>query len=101
MSTEHNLGPASDLAPGQGLAYEVEGNRIAVFRAEDGALHAMDDTCPHAGASLSEGDLENGCVTCPLHAWRFELATGQCPDFGAEVALHSVKEKDGRILLQT
>lgn len=100
MSNTRDLGPASDLAPGLGRAYEVDGETIAVFRTPDGALHAINDTCPHAGASLAEGDLEDGCVTCPLHAWRFELATGECPDFAASVKTFPVKEEGGRLLLE-
>jgi nitrite reductase/ring-hydroxylating ferredoxin subunit len=38
--------------------------------------HAIEDACNHAGASLSEGYREGACVTCPMHGYRFELATG-------------------------
>ena len=100
MSNTHDLGPAADLASGQGRAYEVEGETIAVFRNAEGTLHAIDDTCPHAGASLAEGDLEDGCVTCPLHAWRFELATGECPEFDVSVKTFLVKEEGDRLLLE-
>jgi nitrite reductase/ring-hydroxylating ferredoxin subunit len=38
---------------------------------------AIEDACNHAGASLSEGEREGGCVACPMHGYRFELATGR------------------------
>jgi len=43
----------------------------------DGRPAAIEDACNHAGASLSEGDRQGGCVACPMHGYRFELATGR------------------------
>jgi nitrite reductase/ring-hydroxylating ferredoxin subunit len=40
-------------------------------------FHACADRCPHAGATLSEGELEHGVVTCPRHGSQFDVATGQ------------------------
>jgi nitrite reductase/ring-hydroxylating ferredoxin subunit len=42
----------------------------------DGAPCAIEDACNHAGASLSEGGREGNCVTCPMHGYVFDLATG-------------------------
>jgi 3-phenylpropionate/trans-cinnamate dioxygenase ferredoxin subunit len=41
-----------DIAPGAGKAFEVEGFSIAVFSV-NGALYAIDDSCPHQGSSLA------------------------------------------------
>jgi 3-phenylpropionate/trans-cinnamate dioxygenase ferredoxin subunit len=49
---------------------------VAVFNA-DGELFAIDDTCTHQDASLSEGWLEDCMVECPLHAASFDLRTGR------------------------
>jgi nitrite reductase/ring-hydroxylating ferredoxin subunit len=38
---------------------------------------AIEDACNHAGASLSEGEREGACVSCPMHGYRFELTTGR------------------------
>ena len=65
----------SDLIEGEGKTVEVGGRLIAVFLTE-GRYFAIDDVCPHMGASLSGGWVENGTVTCPWHAWRFRLADG-------------------------
>ena len=46
----------------------------------DGRYYAIDDVCPHMGASLSGGYVEDGIVTCPWHAWRFRLADGAWAD---------------------
>lgn len=40
-------------------------------------FHACADRCPHAGATLSEGELEGGVVTCPRHGSQFDVTTGQ------------------------
>ena len=46
----------------------------------DGNYFAIDDVCPHMGASLSGGQVEDGIVTCPWHAWRFRLTDGAWAD---------------------
>ena len=38
---------------------------------------ACADRCPHAGATLSEGELEHGVITCPRHGSQFDVSTGQ------------------------
>jgi nitrite reductase (NADH) small subunit len=68
-----------ELADGEGKTVTVGGRLIAVFHTA-GAYHAIDDTCPHMGASLSGGYIEEGIVTCPWHAWRFRLCDGVWAD---------------------
>ncbi len=68
-----------DLAEGEGKTVSVGGKLVAVFLA-GGRYLAIDDTCPHMGASLSGGCVEDGVVTCPWHAWRFRLADGAWAD---------------------
>ena len=69
----------SDLVEGEGKTVDAQGKLIAVFRC-GGQVQAIDDVCPHMGASLSGGYVENGIVTCPWHAWRFRLADGAWAD---------------------
>ena len=68
-----------ELADGEGKTVSVGGKLVAVFR-EGGRYHAIDDVCPHMGASLAGGHVEGGVVTCPWHAWRFRLADGAWAD---------------------
>jgi 3-phenylpropionate/trans-cinnamate dioxygenase ferredoxin subunit len=78
MSQLHPVTSLASLAPGSGRAFTVAGRRIALFNVA-GTIHAVDDTCPHSGAPLSEGQL-NGCVvTCPWHAIRFDVTSGRVP----------------------
>jgi 3-phenylpropionate/trans-cinnamate dioxygenase ferredoxin component len=48
---------------------------VAVFNA-DGELFAIDDTCTHQDASLSDGWLEGSLIECALHASSFDLRSG-------------------------
>jgi nitrite reductase (NADH) small subunit/3-phenylpropionate/trans-cinnamate dioxygenase ferredoxin subunit len=52
---------------------------VAVFH-HDGEYRAINDFCPHMGASLAEGHFEDGEVMCPWHAWRFCVTDGKWAD---------------------
>jgi nitrite reductase (NADH) small subunit len=69
---------AGELPPGQGRTCSAGALRIALFN-DGGEYFALDDACPHQGGSLGQGAYHEGRVICPLHAWIFELRTGQCP----------------------
>ena len=45
--------------------------------AEDGRYYAIEDACNHAGASLAEGWVENACIICPMHGYKFSLESGE------------------------
>jgi nitrite reductase (NADH) small subunit/3-phenylpropionate/trans-cinnamate dioxygenase ferredoxin subunit len=66
---------AGSIPEGTGRAFAVQGRMIAVFYVE-GRYYAIDDMCPHMGASLAEGYVEQGIVACPWHAWRFRVSDG-------------------------
>jgi len=64
-----------EIPAGEGRTFEVGDRLVAVFH--DGtAYSAIDDICPHMGASLGGGPLRDGEVVCPWHAWRFRLCDG-------------------------
>jgi len=64
-----------DIPDGQGVAFAVGGRMVAVFN-QGSEYFAIDDICPHMGASLAGGHVEQGIVACPWHAWRFCIADG-------------------------
>jgi nitrite reductase (NADH) small subunit/3-phenylpropionate/trans-cinnamate dioxygenase ferredoxin subunit len=70
-----SVAKVGDIPPGQGRAFPVHDWVVAVFHL-DGAYYAINDFCPHMGASLADGYVENGIVTCPWHAWRFKVCDG-------------------------
>ncbi len=67
---------ADEIAEGQAVRVEAFGRIIAVFR-DRGELLAIDDSCPHRGGPLGMGTVAGGAVTCPLHAWTFDLRSGE------------------------
>ena len=86
-----------ELPAGEGFTVKVDGRLIALF-GHAGEHYAIDDVCPHMGASLSGGCLENGIVTCPWHGWRFRLADGAWADNPRmKTGCHHVRVKDGMI----
>ena len=66
----------ADIPEGAAKAFEVGNKLVAVFHRPGGVFLAIDDVCPHMGASLAEGCVEGDVVTCPWHAWRFRLTDG-------------------------
>jgi nitrite reductase (NADH) small subunit/3-phenylpropionate/trans-cinnamate dioxygenase ferredoxin subunit len=73
------VGKLSEIPVGGNRVITVGKKDIAVFNV-GGELFAIDDMCPHMGASLSGGHVEDGCVTCPWHYWRFRLTDGTWAD---------------------
>ena len=79
MPTLHRVCRIDQLPDGQSGTITVAGKAVAVFRAGDD-YRAIDDACPHMGASLAGGCVEDGVVTCPWHFWRFRLDDGAWAD---------------------
>jgi nitrite reductase (NADH) small subunit len=68
------------IPEGEGRSFQVGERLVAVFL-QGGQYYAIDDLCPHMGASLGAGYLdEEGNVTCPWHAWRFCVRDGKWCD---------------------
>jgi nitrite reductase (NADH) small subunit/3-phenylpropionate/trans-cinnamate dioxygenase ferredoxin subunit len=63
------------IPEGEGRAFPVNGRLVAVFL-RDGQYFAVNDSCPHMGASLASGYLEGHDVICPWHAWKFCVKDG-------------------------
>ena len=80
---EHVLGPLEQIPPGEGRAFAVDGEQIAVFRLRDGTLRALSAICPHRGGPIADGQIDQRVVMCPLHHNTFELDTG-CSTTGEE-----------------
>jgi len=73
--SRHEVAPERLPAPGGRVLLRLEGRCVVLFRVEDEYL-AIDDSCPHQGASLSGGRVEGGAVQCPAHGLRFDLRSG-------------------------
>src|SRR5688572_17576674 len=79
MADYQTVCKTSEVVEGEGKTVVIGEKLIALFRVGD-SLYAIDDTCPHMGASLSGGHVEGGIVTCPWHAWRFRFTDGAWAD---------------------
>lgn len=74
------------LAEGEAsVVYLEDGRQVALFHL-DGQFYAMDNSCPHRGGPLGEGEIEGGLVACPWHGWQFDIKTGQCQTMPGECA---------------
>jgi nitrite reductase [NAD(P)H] small subunit len=95
-----DIGKVSDVPVRGSRLIQVAGGAVAVFRASDDHIFAIDDSCPHLGGPLSQGIVHDHRVTCPLHNLVIDLASGegQGRDGGC-VKTYPVNVQDGRILL--
>ncbi|RKE39603.1 3-phenylpropionate/trans-cinnamate dioxygenase ferredoxin subunit [Paraburkholderia sp. BL23I1N1] len=78
MPRQIPAGSADELAPGQRKLVFVDGRSIVVFNI-DGGLYAVENACPHNGASIASGQLEGRLLRCPAHGLRFDVSTGCMP----------------------
>ncbi|MND79103.1 Naphthalene 1,2-dioxygenase system ferredoxin subunit [compost metagenome] len=84
-------------APGMRTLFEPQGMSLALFNVA-GQLYAIDDSCPHQGASLCSGRLEGRVVQCGAHGLRFDLASGYLLNSNAvKVASYPVEVVDGQV----
>lgn len=69
----------AEVPPGTSLAREVGGVRFALHHLGSRFYATQDTCCGRASGRLSQGTLhpEDGTVSCPLHEWKFDLATGR------------------------
>lgn len=70
-----------EIPEGGGRPYKISGKSIAIFRVHD-RFYAINNICPHQGASLGKGKLKGYIVSCPLHDQQFDVRSGFGPDGG-------------------
>jgi len=101
VSQEVVLGPAAELPVGEGRAYVVAGEQIAVFRTRAGGLYALSAVCTHAGGPIADGTADEQVVLCPLHLNIFELATGCSRSGQPPLARYDVRlDEEGQLVLR-
>lgn len=93
------LAPAHQLPPHHAACADVDGRAIAIFHTGEG-FYAVDNDCLHMGGPLCEGAVDGTVVTCPWHAWRYDLRTGDRVDRrGSCLDVHAVDVQDGWIVV--
>jgi nitrite reductase (NADH) small subunit len=86
-----------DLPPGSSLGVQVDGRDVALFNA-GGTVYALENYCPHQGAPLVGGWIDGTTVTCPWHAWCFNLTDGTMTlGAFAKAEAYDVHVEDNRI----
>ena len=72
-----NLGQLARIPRGEGRMFQVGAASIAVFHTRNGSVFATEPSCPHKGGPLADGIIGEHKVICPLHAFIFDLSSGQ------------------------
>lgn len=97
------LARTDDILPGQVARAEINETAVAIFNCA-GQFFVIDDTCSHAQAALSDGDLDiDRCaIECPLHGSAFDLRTGDPLSLPAvePVRTYPVDITDGEIRVE-
>ncbi|MEC7839953.1 MAG: Rieske (2Fe-2S) protein [Chlamydiota bacterium] len=101
MGSNTPLAKVSDIPEGKGIVVmSDQGEEIALFKM-NAKIYAINNICPHAGASLAEGEVNDCKVSCPRHAWVFDITTGTCINVpGADVDTYQLRIVDGFIYLK-
>lgn len=84
---------------GRPLTQVQAGDRTLALANSNGRVTALDDRCPHFGASLSDGQIEDGKVICPWHGREYDLQTGACHFFESVSAYPVAVRADGVYVL--
>lgn len=98
---EFRLGPLAGIPCGEGRVFEVGGRRVAVFHTRAGALYATQAECPHRGGPLADGLVGGTTVICPLHSWKFDLASGEARMGSCGLETYPVRLGEGGEIILT
>ncbi len=95
-----DAGAFADIPESRARVVRIEGGgEIAVFRRGESA-HAVSNRCIHQGGPLGEGQIIDGCITCPWHGYQFDPETGcSPPPFTDRVPTYRVRIEGGRVLV--
>src|SRR5687768_8163394 len=99
MSEFVEIARTDQVSVGQARVCTIGDRKIALFRTNKG-FYATDNTCPHRGGPLGEGDLIGLEIVCPWHLWSFSVETGLndvYPD--VMVQTHEVRVEGERVLV--
>lgn len=95
------IGEAADFPDGCGVAIEIAGRRLAVFRQGE-RVFALEDRCSHRGFPLHDGTVDQTSVRCRTHGACFDLASGAVLRGPARRAVGSYPTQliDGQVVVE-
>ena len=102
MAEFQKVANVSDVPAGTGKKVEAGGKVLALFNV-GGAFCAIQEQCPHRGGPLSEGMLQGSHLTCPWHAWTFDVSNGQrvgFPDGLGKIQTYKVRVEGNDVLVE-
>lgn len=85
-ATYQTVAKTNDIQPGE-LMYVEVGDEFVCLINLDGEIHAINDTCTHEDASLSDGTIVGDDIECPMHGGSFNIRTGEPTNFPVVVAI--------------
>ncbi len=117
MSEWHDIAAEADVVAGTPAIARIAGREIGVMRdPRTNEIFAIRNRCPHSGAKLCLGTVEQRIegtpgghyelvdrtvIVCPWHGWEYDASTGECPeDNNYRVAVYPVRVEAGRVLVQ-
>lgn len=99
MTNWIKVGTEGQFADGGLHTVSIERQRVVVARL-NGRLFAFAALCPHAQGPMERSEIEGAIVSCPLHAWRFDLENGGRELHGyRSLATYPVQVNDGEVLV--
>lgn len=116
MPDKYHVGSKEELSASERarIITEIRGKEISVFEV-DGEYHGVLNYCPHQAGPLCEGrvvgdtkigddgwtwvsDREGEIISCPWHAWKFDIKDGDCIDDDQySVPTYEVEVEDGEL----
>jgi nitrite reductase (NADH) small subunit len=101
MDSKIKLADVSDVPIGKSFVVKTpNGDEIALFNL-NGNIYALENACPHMGAPLNEGEIDDCIVTCPWHGWQFDVRTGLCENMpGDDARSFKISVSDHEIFLE-
>ena len=88
----HPVAAVAELTDEPVKAVKLLGEKLALFRAEDGSYGLVAERCPHRGTSLACAMIEGNALVCAYHAWKFDK-NGQCLETPAEAPSSKLKDR--------
>ncbi|MGO4809776.1 Rieske (2Fe-2S) protein [Cupriavidus sp. 2MCAB6] len=95
------VGPPESLAPGARKLVLLQDGQSAIVFNLAGQFFAMENSCPHAGASMAGGSCVEHVISCPAHGLRFDIRNGQCTASpGLRIRTYEVVVEDKQLWLR-
>ncbi|MFQ5994921.1 MAG: Rieske (2Fe-2S) protein [Acidiferrobacterales bacterium] len=89
----HRVADLNELTDGS-VKTVMAGKRPIALTYFEGKYGALDNTCPHMGGPLGQGEIEYGVLICPWHGREYHPLTGKCDGYEESVATFPIEVRD-------